>query len=217
MKRHSKIVFRVLLSTRMLYLIPVIILFGFLPMMTCRYIVIFDSAQEAFVPISRLMRLSIPIISIWWPFQFLREYAEGDGRELFRVLQDGGKELYQEILLVFVWYVLHVAVLAAGQSLVLPSMAYLFGRVFALTLLFFGFYVCMVFVLHNTGMAMLTVLIYYFIAAFFSDGTRLEYVSVFLLGDMVGYRMYLLFGILGVLLLVVGYRQLTNGKKNFFV
>ena len=38
-----------------------------------------------------------------------------------------------------------------------------------------------------------------------------------LVGDMYGCRMYLLFGILGVLLLVLRYRRVINGKKNFFV
>lgn len=95
-------------SLKLLYFVPIAGLFLLLPFLSIGHILSFGKGENAFYQTFLEMQRYIPFLASWWVIFGLREYAEGEGKELLSVYKHS---LLPDFFLLFIWYMVHVALL----------------------------------------------------------------------------------------------------------
>lgn len=97
-------------SLKLLYFVPVAGLFLLLPFLSVGHVLSFGIGENAFYQTFAEMQRYIPFLATWWVIFGLREYAEGNGKELLHVYK---RSLLPDFFLIFFWYMIHVVLLVA--------------------------------------------------------------------------------------------------------
>lgn len=95
-------------SLKLLYFVPIVGLFLLLPFLSVGHFLSFGRGENAFYQTFAEMQRYIPFLASWWVIFGLREYVEGDGKELLHVYK---RSLLPDFLLLFIWYMIHVCLL----------------------------------------------------------------------------------------------------------
>ena len=101
-------------SLKLLYFVPIAVLFLLLPFFSVGHYLSSGLSRKAFELTFMEMQRYIPFMATWWVVFGLREYAEGDGRELLRVYKNS---LLGDFFLIFFWYILHAVVLISVYAI----------------------------------------------------------------------------------------------------
>lgn len=163
-----------------LYYFPSVIILVFTPVLAYRYhMMMFDAAAE-FQLVSRLTQLLLPLPVVWWLFFSTREGTDGDMREILSVCRPGFFSSWLDLLLILLWHALHMAVTMQILSFWFSRMWMLYLHLLAQSLFFAGLFYVASELLRSSSFGFFVVLAYYFAAAFFSGGTALSKISIFL-------------------------------------
>ncbi len=105
------------------YFIPIIANYIYIPIMIYLFYLIGNNNIE-YAKYSSFVEMQhvIPYFSIWWLVFALREYIEGNSKELLKVYK---KSLLFDSLFIFLWYVLHIYLIILTLSLVLGNDVFL--------------------------------------------------------------------------------------------
>ena len=179
MKRRAKMMVLILRGCGIVVFIPTVVVLMVAPLMALRLIALYDSPEFAYNSMYSTVQYLIPVFSVWWPFLFLREYVEGEGRE---VLCHYGTEVRTIVAMVFLsWslFAAHIGITCAILNVFYEDIGILFLRLLAQSAFFSGLYVWMIFLEKSSGISLLTVVVYYFVTAFLVGDSSLLYISVF--------------------------------------
>ncbi len=97
----------------LIYFVPVIILFLYIPLMAFANISMYGFNHTAFYQIFMLLQTSIPFTSCLWVLFVLADYTESNIRELYYTYK---KSVLIDFVIIFLWYVMHVVYLFIGMS-----------------------------------------------------------------------------------------------------
>lgn len=98
------------------YFIPVIAMFIYIPVMLYLFYLHGNNDLDyAKYSIYAQLQQVIPFFSIWWLIFALREYIEGKSKELLKVYK---KSLMFDAIAIYLWYILHIALLIFILSIV---------------------------------------------------------------------------------------------------
>ena len=101
-----------------LYFVPHLFLYGLIPLLGAGYLVYHGDGENARGLIFFDFQKFLPFLSCWWVLFGLASYVEGSASELLQVYRPSLLGLFW---LLWFWYLLHIAVLLLGFSLVLES------------------------------------------------------------------------------------------------
>jgi len=92
-------------NLKILYFIPLLFLFIILPFISIGYVISSGREEVTYYKIFAEFQRYIPFMATWWVVFGLKEYAEGDGKEILRVYKKG---LIIDFFIIFFWYISHV-------------------------------------------------------------------------------------------------------------
>ena len=98
-------------NLKIYYFIPLFILYVFLPILSVGIVYMSGSIENSYFLIFREVEKYIPILSLWWITFIFKEYIEGDGNEILYCIDESGKVKVFQILLIFIWYIIHISML----------------------------------------------------------------------------------------------------------
>lgn len=106
-------------SIRLPYFVPIAAIFAYIPAMLYLYYVT-NKDSIVYVQSMTIMEMQhiIPYFSIWWILFGVREYIEGSGKELLKVYK---KSLIFEVILTFIWYIMHTVLFILIISIFLKN------------------------------------------------------------------------------------------------
>jgi hypothetical protein len=140
--------------------------------------------EESFLNIMNVAQTFIPIFSTWWIFCMLKEYIEGDGKELLYIYKKLGKSRLANILLLFTWYCLHIAVLFAGYSVLYGIVVLEYLRIVMQSFLLSGVFYMLTYFLKRTSVSYMFVIIYYLFSLFLGKDESFQYIGVFTMSSV---------------------------------
>ncbi len=199
-----------------LYLLPVVVICILVPLMDARYFLLFEGADGSLPVVCGVMQRLMPLCAIWWVFLVQREYLEGEGKEILFMYSPRLQRLRWQILLSWLWFLLHLGVVLAVHSIWFDTMLWVFLQLVAESLVFVGLYILFTALLSNSGISLLLTAVYYFGISGFSDDTFLVHLNIFYFdspasADLILHR-YLWVALAGVILLFGGLEMLKRKR-----
>lgn len=185
MKSDIRIIKIILKSYAKLYFIPYIIVLLIVPFLDARYYVLAEGMEGSIHLVNSVFQRFIPFAAVWWIFLIMKEYIEGDGRELLYVYSVKTRRIKREIMMVFLWYLCHAAVVMAVHAFWFPYMHLMFLQIAAQSLVFAGLFVLLAVLSRNTGISLLLCAIYYFAISTFDDTTIFRFIDINHLGECI--------------------------------
>ena len=105
-------------SLRFLYWVPLAVLFLLLPVLSIEHVRSTGMSETTFLKSFMELQRYVPFMATWWILFGLREYPEGNGKELLYVYKPG---LLPDFFMIFIWYALHVTALIALYGIFLDN------------------------------------------------------------------------------------------------
>lgn len=165
-------------SIKYYYFIPIVILFILIPI--SNYFNIQSLGVEiCYDLVMNTAQNLIPITSTWWVFLILKEYIEGEGNELLYVYKSMGKTKIIDILLIVVWFYLHVGILFLAYSFFYQNMLIEYLRILIQSFVLVGALYFLVYTIKSTSLSYMFILIYYIMSMFFSKDTIFELINIY--------------------------------------
>ena len=201
-----------------LLMLPLVVVFALVPVI-CMVMIAEVGAANAIHGIVSRLQTFIPVFVVCWQMGFLREQLEQEGNEVLFVYQHSGRSRLGEVLTLAGLYSLCIlGVIAVMEIAFGLRLLHIMPLRLGIQCLFFSalFYAvaCMV---RNIGMALIVVLVYYFVAAFYSVGTSLESISIFQFMKSMAIpginAVDLIVAVFSAVLLYVGYRAIEGELK----
>lgn len=192
-------------NIRLVYWIPVLILFVFVPIMIYLNVKAFGINETR--PYESIQTLA-PIASTWWLFLSFKEYIDGNGIELLYAYLPKRKSKLQDVLLLSVWYLLHAAILHIGLGFWFGGMLWEFIRCAIQCCFFALLYYMLMYLLKSTSISYMAVMVYYFMSKFFARHTIFESINIFSEEPAYPYQLthtYLIIFAVAVLFGIIGY------------
>lgn len=139
-----------------LYFVPVFVLYIFLPLLILGdYGASGDEIDSIFVTQCIFF---IPILSVWWIFLVMKEYVEGEGKE---VLYLNGHSKLIEVVMLYVYYVIHLMPFFAVALFIIPDVAIgLFFQMMLASFLYCGLGYLLLYLVKNIAIAFLPLMCY---------------------------------------------------------
>lgn len=103
-----RLTFLNLKSMKFIYFVPLVFLFIVIPFFVKNYTAVHGYGYHTKFLVFSEMERYIPFMASWWIIFGLREYVEGEGRELLRVYKNS---LISDFFVIFTWYIIHVFIL----------------------------------------------------------------------------------------------------------
>lgn len=163
-----------------LLLLPLAVMFALVPLM-CFVMVAEVGAANVILGVVNRMQIIIPVFVVCWHMGFLREQLEQEGNEVLFVYQYAGRSRLAEVLTLVGLYALCILGVCAGLEWAfgLRLVRIMALRLIIQSLFFSALFYAVACIVRNIGIALIVVLVYYFIAAFYAEGTTLEYINIF--------------------------------------
>lgn len=95
-------------NQRFYYFVPPIVLFILVPLTVLAALK--GGASSHFSECGTLSQLFIPSFAAWWPLLILKEYLNSPGKELLFIHKTNRDSLYWKMIILWVFYVLHVVI-----------------------------------------------------------------------------------------------------------
>lgn len=202
-------------NLKVYYFIPLILLYIFLPILSIGIVYIYESTENAYFIIFKEVEKYIPILSIWWTTFIFREYIEGDGNEVLYCINETGKVKVSQIILIFLWYVVHVGILYLGFSIFWDNMILEFIKIVIQSLFFSSLSYLLIYTLKSTTISFMLLVIYELFMLFI-DSEIVNYISIFHYGENLTIETiitkYVLILLVSIVFLIAGVYQ----NKRFY-
>lgn len=165
-------------NIKVYYFIPLFVIYVFVPFIN--YLNIRTLGVEvSFTLVMDTAQMLIPITSTWWIFCVLKEYIEGDGNELLYAYENVRKTKVLDILIIFLWYCLHIALLFIVYSFLYDNIFIEYIRIIIQSFVLTAAFYFLIYAFKSTSISYMFILAYYMMTLFFSKDTLLESVNMF--------------------------------------
>lgn len=202
-------------NLKVYYFIPLILLYVFLPILSIGIVYIYESTENAYFIIFKEVEKYIPILSIWWTTFIFREYIEEDGNEVLYCINETGKVKVSQIILIFLWYVVHVGILYLGFSIFWDNMILEFIKIVIQSLFFSSLLYLLIYTLKSTTISFMLLVIYELFMLFINSEI-VNYISIFHYGENLTVKTiitkYVLILLVSIVFLIAGVYQ----NKRFY-
>ena len=175
-------------SLKLLYFVPVAVLFLLLPFFSVGHYLSNGLSRLSFELTFMELQRYIPFMATWWVIFGLREYAEGDGRELLRVYKNS---LLGDFFLIFFWYILHAALLIFLYALFFESFWMDFLLFFIQSFVFAGMTFFLMLLCRTIAVPFL-INVFYEIFCIYSNAEALRFINMVCSGRIERFEMLLL-------------------------
>lgn len=95
-------------NQRFYFFVPPVVLFILVPLTVLATIK--SGGGNNFPECATISQLFIPSFAAWWPLFILKEYLNSPGRELLFVYKSGRDSLFSKMIILWVFYLLHVVI-----------------------------------------------------------------------------------------------------------
>lgn len=141
------------------YFVPVVVLYILLPILIfADYCTSRDAIKNIESTFATQCLFFMPVLSVWWVFLVMKEYIEGEGRE---VLYLNGHSKLMEVVMLYIYYVIHLIPFFWIASFFIPEIA--IGLFFQMTLASFfycGLGYLLLYLIKNIAIAFLPLMCY---------------------------------------------------------
>ncbi len=175
-------------SLKLLYFVPIAVLFLLLPFFSVGHYLSNGLSRLSFELTFMELQRYIPFMATWWVIFGLREYAEGDGRELLRVYKNS---LLGDFFLIFFWYILHAALLIFLYALFFESFWMDFLLFFIQAFVFAGMTFFLMLLCRTIAVPFL-INVFYEIFCIYSNAEALRFINMVCSGRIERFKMLLL-------------------------
>lgn len=175
-------------SLKLLYFVPIAVLFLLLPFFSVGHYLSNGLSRLSFELTFMELQRYIPFMATWWVIFGLREYAEGDGRELLRVYKNS---LLGDFFLIFFWYILHAALLIFLYALFFESFWMDFLLFFIQAFVFAGMTFFLMLLCRTIAVPFL-INVFYEIFCIYSNAEALRFINMVCSGRIERFEMLLL-------------------------
>lgn len=194
-------------NLKIYYFIPLFILYVFLPILSVGIVYMSGSIENSYFLIFREVEKYIPILSSWWITFIFKEYIEGDGNEILYCVDESGKVKVFQILLILIWYIIHISILFLGYSIFLDNVFLEFLKTVIQCLFFTSLLYMLIYTLKSTTISFMILLIYELFAIFINSEIA-NYISIFENGEKIILKTittkYLLVLLVSLVFLMIG-------------
>lgn len=212
---HIKSIYLSFKNLKGYYLIPVIIVLVFLPILTIGITYMVGDVEGSRILVFREIEKFVPLLSLWWIVFIFKEYVEGDGNELLYCVGGSGKVKLTQVLLAFFWYVTHIGALFLGYSIFWDNIFLEFLKIVIQCFFFTSSFYMLIYTLKSTTISFMLLLVYKLFALFTNSGIS-NYISVFEKGEHINLSIiatkYLIVLIVAFFFLIIGVRK----NKRFY-
>lgn len=181
---------------RWLYFLPLFVDFVLLSLLNWYYWLSYDPESARYAAMASL-QLFAPILVIWWGWLAFHEELDGTGREVLSLYDPIGLQQLLRVVLTWLWYVCHLAVLALLYSAFFDGLGWELLRLSGQSLFLLAFFYLASLLSGSTGIGMMAVLIYYFMSAFFSQDNLFAQLTIFFPEEFASDRPQRLLGMFG--------------------
>lgn len=129
-----RLIYLNLKSLKLSYFVPIAAIFVYIPLMTYLYSLQYkdDISNLRFLTYIEMQHI-IPFFAVWWILFALREYIEGDGREVLRTYKSS---ILFDFFAIWLLYIIHAAVLTTVMGVFLGSYFFEFLVILVQSLVF---------------------------------------------------------------------------------
>ena len=168
------------------YFLPPVIVLVLVPVLCRRFIIYYGGSPEGYIGASNMMQQLIPLLAVWWIMILTQEIIDGPGREVYLFCDPGCRKTLRQCAVIFLWYLVHIAVAMLLVCTVMPSVGWIFLELALQSLFFVGFYLLIGALLRKTGAALLLLMLYYVVMAYMDQTTKpwLKAINVYNLGEI---------------------------------
>ena len=194
-------------NVKVYYFIPLFIIYVLIPFIS--YLNIKTLGVEvSFTLVMDTAQMLIPITSTWWMFCVLKEYIEGEGNELLYAYENVRKTKILDILLIYIWYCLHIALLFIVYSFLYDNVFIEYIRIIIQSFVLTAAYYFLIYAFKSTSISYMFILTYYMMSLFFSKDTIFESVDIFSTKENMSMYLfedkYFCVLLVGIILLILG-------------
>ncbi len=218
-KRYVKnLFFRTFLhlkSIGVLVYIPLIIINVILPLLTYLVYRQYGISSRLEISIQEYSQWLLPLACVWWPMFVMKEYIEGDGRELLYINKTSNRFL--DLFLLFIISILNVALIFLVYTSLIPYMKYEYIRILIICFLYFSIVYTIGFTTNSSAFTVLSVILYTLVNVYYGreqNKNILIYLSTQRLTMKSFISNYLPLLIMGIVLLI--FCIIFNKKRNVF-
>lgn len=165
------------------------------------------SIENSYILIFREAEKYIPLLSFWWITLIFKEYISGDGNEVLYCIDSSGKVKLTQILLIFLWYIIHVGVLFLGYCVFWDNVFWEFIKTVIQCFFFVSLGYMLMYILESPIISFMLLLIYELLAIFINSEIA-TYISIFENGNRITIdsiaNKYLGILLISIVLLLVG-------------
>lgn len=139
-----------------LYFVPIIVLYILLPfILWADYSASGNSIDRIFVAQCNFF---MPILSVWWVFLVMKEYVEGEGKEVL-YLNEHSK--FKEVIILYVYYVIHLLFFFGVALFFIPNVVFaLFLQIILASFFYCGLGYLFLYLTQNISIAFLPLICY---------------------------------------------------------
>ncbi|MBW4827240.1 MAG: ABC transporter permease [Clostridiaceae bacterium] len=189
------------------YFIPLIILYIFIPILNIGMVYMCKNIEIAYSMVFAEIEKYVPILSIWWTTFIFKEYIEGDGNEILYCIDETGKVKVSQVILIFIWYIVHVGILFLVYSIFWDNVLLEFLKTVIQCFFFTSLFYMLMYTLKSTTISFMFLLIYELLTMFI-DSEIIDYITIFENGEKIILptivTKYLIILLLSIVFLIIG-------------
>jgi len=167
------------------YYVPLVFLYVILSVLNIATIKEYGFNENAFTIICNDIQKFVPIMCSWWIIFALKEYIEGDGCEVLHLYKNS---LALDVIMIYIWYLIHVAILMIIYSFFLTNLSLEFIRIAAQSLFYASAAYFFIFLFKSIPITFMLIFMYEIICLFTNLGIK-KYISIFYIYRAINIRL----------------------------
>ena len=129
------------------------------------------------ISIREFSQLLFPLASVWWPMFVMREYIEGDGKELFYINKTNS--ILFDLFFLFIVELLNIILVFSIYVWLVPQLNYDYIRIVIICLLYFSVILFVGFITNSSATTIFFVILYYIVNVFLGRGQNSAFLIYF--------------------------------------
>lgn len=202
-------------SIGVLAFIPLIVINVILPLLTYLVYRQYGKSSRLEISIQEYSQWLLPLACVWWPMFVMKEYIEGDGKELLYINKPCNKLL--DLFLLFAVSTLNVSLIFLGYTFLIPYMKYEYLRIVVICFLYFSMVYAIGFTTNSSALTVLSVVLYTLTNIYYGRGQNKNifiYLSTQRLTVKSFISNYVPLLVIGIVLIIFGI--ILNKKRRAF-
>lgn len=167
------------------YFVPLVFLYIILPVLNIATIKEYGFNENAYRIICNDIQKFVPIMCSWWVIFSLKEYLEGDGCEVLHLYKNS---LTLDVIMIYIWYLIHVAILIITYTIFLTNLSLEFIGIAVQSLFYASAAYFFIFLFKSIPITFILIFMYEIICLFNNLGIK-KYISIFYMYRAINIRL----------------------------